>query len=73
MTTVDPHRMNEIMKVLTLISTIMLPLTFIAGIYGMNFEVMPELHWQYGYFGAIGTMLLTAVVFFVYFRRRGWI
>lgn len=67
------HRMNEIMKVLTLISTIMLPLTFIAGIYGMNFEVMPELHWQYGYFGAIGTMLLTAIVFFVYFRRRGWI
>ncbi|MBX7192124.1 MAG: magnesium/cobalt transporter CorA [Sandaracinaceae bacterium] len=67
------HRMNEIMKVLTLISTIMLPLTFIAGVYGMNFEIMPELHWRYGYFGAIGAMLLTGVVFFVYFRRKGWI
>ncbi|MBN8611336.1 MAG: magnesium/cobalt transporter CorA [Deltaproteobacteria bacterium] len=67
------HRMNEIMKVLTLISTIMLPLTFIAGVYGMNFEVMPELHWQYGYFAAIGSMLLTGVVFFIYFRRRGWV
>lgn len=67
------HRMNEIMKVLTLISTIMLPLTFIAGVYGMNFEVMPELHWQYGYFTAIGAMLVTAIVFFAFFRRRGWI
>jgi magnesium transporter len=61
------------MKVLTLISTIMLPLTFIAGVYGMNFDVMPELHWQYGYFAAIGSMLLTGIVFFIYFRRRGWV
>ncbi len=67
------HRMNEIMKVLTLISTIMLPLTFIAGVYGMNFEVMPELHYRYGYFIAIGAMLITAVAFFLYFRRKGWI
>jgi magnesium transporter len=51
----------------------MLPLTFIAGVYGMNFEFMPELHYQYGYFVAIAAMLITAVVFFVYFRRRGWI
>ena len=67
------YRMNEIMKVLTLISTIMLPMTFIAGVYGMNFEVMPELHWQYGYFTAIGAMGITAVAFFFYFRRKGWI
>lgn len=67
------HRMNEIMKVLTLISTIMLPLTFIAGVYGMNFEVMPELHYRYGYFIAVGAMLATAIVFFMFFRRRGWI
>lgn len=67
------HRMNEIMKVLTLISTIMLPLTFIAGVYGMNFEVMPELHYRYGYFIAWGAMLITAVGFFTYFRRKGWI
>jgi magnesium transporter len=67
------HRMNEIMKVLTLISTIMLPLTFIAGIYGMNFEVMPELHWQYGYFGGDRRDAAHRHVFFVFFRRRGWI
>lgn len=67
------HKLNEIMKVLTLISTIMLPLTFIAGVYGMNFEVMPELHWQYGYFTAIGAMLVTAAIFVWYFRRRGWL
>jgi magnesium transporter len=67
------HRMNEIMKVLTLISTIMLPLTFIAGVYGMNFENMPELHYQYGYFVAIVAMVITAIGFFVFFRRKGWI
>jgi magnesium transporter len=67
------HKLNEIMKVLTLISTIMLPLTFIAGVYGMNFEIMPELHWQYGYFSALGAMGITAIAFFVYFRRKGWI
>ncbi len=67
------HKLNEIMKVLTLISTIMLPLTFIAGVYGMNFEVMPELHWQYGYITAIGVMLTTAAVFVWYFRRKGWL
>lgn len=67
------HKLNEIMKVLTLISTIMLPLTFIAGVYGMNFDVMPELHWSYGYFSALGMMGVTAIVFFIYFRRKGWI
>lgn len=67
------HKLNEIMKVLTLISTIMLPLTFIAGVYGMNFENMPELHAQYGYFAALAVMGLTAVGFFILFRRKGWI
>jgi magnesium transporter len=67
------HKLNEIMKVLTLISTIMLPLTFIAGVYGMNFEAMPELHWRYGYFAALGAMLVTAAIFFAYFSRKGWI
>lgn len=67
------HKLNEIMKVLTLISTIMLPLTFIAGVYGMNFEVMPELHWHYGYFSALGAMCLTGIAFVVYFRRKGWL
>jgi magnesium transporter len=70
---INGHKMNEVMKVLTLSSTIMLPLTFIAGLYGMNFDVMPELHWQYGYFVAIGTMVLTAVGLVAFFKRRGWL
>ena len=63
---------NEIMKVLTQISTVMLPLTFIAGIYGMNFDVMPELHWRLGYPFALGLMVLTATALLVWFRRRKW-
>ena len=70
---INGHKMNEVMKVLTLSSTIMLPLTFIAGLYGMNFDVMPELHWQYGYFVAIGTMLITAIGLLAFFKRRGWL
>jgi magnesium transporter len=70
---INGHKMNEVMKVLTLSSTIMLPLTFIAGLYGMNFDVMPELHWQYGYFVAIGTMVLTAVALVAFFKRRRWL
>lgn len=67
------NRMNEIMKVLTIIGTIFIPLTFIAGIYGMNFEYMPELGWRYGYFGIWGIMLVMAAVLLVFFRRRQWI
>jgi len=70
---INGHKMNEVMKVLTLSSTMMLPLTFIAGLYGMNFEVMPELHWRYGYYFALGAMALTAVGLVGYFRRRGWL
>lgn len=70
---INGHKMNEVMKVLTLSSTIMLPLTFIAGLYGMNFDVMPELHWEYGYFVAIGAMVLTAVGLVAFFKRRGWL
>ena len=67
------NKTNEIMKILTQISTIMLPLTFIAGIYGMNFEHMPELHWTYGYPFAVGLMVITAVGLLVWFRRRHWL
>ena len=70
---VTANRTNEIMKVLALISTIMLPLTFIAGVYGMNFEFMPELRWKYGYVWALGLMLGVAVLFAWYFQRRGWL
>ena len=67
------NRTNEIMKVLTVLSTIMLPLTVIAGIYGMNFEHMPELHWRYGYLFALGLMAITDGALLLWFRRRGWI
>jgi magnesium transporter len=64
--------MNKIMKVLTIISTIFIPLTFIAGVYGMNFRFMPELGWPYGYPAIMGVMILTAAGMLVYFRRRRW-
>ena len=67
------NRMNEIMKRLTIISTIMLPLSLIAGIYGMNFEHMPELHWQYGYPYALGLMVAVASAIIVYFVKKRWI
>jgi magnesium transporter len=67
------HRLNEVMKVLTIISTILLPLTFIAGVYGMNFDYMPELHWRYGYFYVWGVMLAVAAGLLLFFRRRRWI
>jgi len=67
------NRMNEIMKVLTIFSAIMLPLTFIAGVYGMNFDNMPELHSRYGYFGALIVMIAIAVGMLIFFWRRGWL
>jgi len=67
------NRMNEIMKVLTIFSAIMLPLTFIAGLYGMNFDNLPELHWQYSYFAVLAIMLVVAVTMLFFFWRRGWI
>ena len=71
--TVSSNRMNDIMKTLTIVSVIFLPLTLIAGIYGMNFTYMPELTWRYGYFASLGLMGLIAVGFLYYFYRRGWI
>jgi magnesium transporter len=67
------NRMNKIMKVLTIISTIFIPLTFIAGVYGMNFKDMPELSSSYGYPITWGIMLLIAGAMLVFFKRRGWI
>jgi magnesium transporter len=67
------NRMNEVMKRLTVISTIMLPLSVIAGIYGMNFKLMPELEWEYGYAFAIGLMAAVAVSVLTYFRVKNWI
>ena len=67
------NRMNEVMKVLTIIATIFIPITFVAGIYGMNFEVMPELHWAWGYFGALGVMAAIVLVMVLFFRNKGWL
>ncbi len=67
------NRLNEVMKVLTIIATIFMPLTFLAGVYGMNFENMPELKWQYGYFMVLGVMLAVAMGMLVYFRKKKWI
>jgi magnesium transporter len=67
------NRMNEIMKVLTIFSAIMLPLTFIAGVYGMNFDNMPELHSRYGYFGTLTVMFVVALGMLIFFWKRGWL
>ncbi len=71
------QRMNEVMKVLTIISTIFMPLGFIASFYGMNFTDspynMPELHLRFGYFGVIAAMLITLGFLILWFRRRGWL
>jgi len=66
-------RMNEIMKVLTIIATIFIPLTFIAGVYGMNFAHMPELRHPWGYPAALASMIAVAGVMLLYFRKKGWV
>jgi len=67
------NKMNEVMKVLTIIATIFIPLTFIAGIYGMNFTFMPELNWKWGYFGIWGVMILVFLSMLFYFKRKKWL
>ncbi len=67
------HRMNEVMKVLTIIATIFIPLGFLAGLYGMNFENMPELKQPWGYPGLLTLMFLVVAGMLTYFRRRGWL
>jgi len=67
------NRMNEVMKVLTIIATVFIPLTFIAGIYGMNFAYMPELQWRFGYFIVLFIMALIFIGMIIYFRRRRWL
>ncbi|MBK6953085.1 MAG: magnesium/cobalt transporter CorA [Crocinitomicaceae bacterium] len=67
------NKMNEVMKLLTIISTIFIPLTFIAGVYGMNFTNLPEKDWKYGYFIIWGVMIVIAIGMLIYFRRRKWL
>jgi magnesium transporter len=64
--------MNEVMKALTVISAIFIPVTFIAGVYGMNFKFMPELETKYGYWITIGFMLALMIGMGVYFKRKKW-
>jgi len=73
------NRMNEVMKVLTIIATIFIPLTFVAGIYGMNFDPeaspynMPELSWYWGYPASLGVMIVIGIIMVIYFRRKQWV
>lgn len=66
------NRMNEVMKVLTVIATIFIPLTFIVGIYGMNFHYMPELTWKWGYFATLGIMFIMGTAMAIYFKKKDW-
>jgi len=67
------NRTNEIMKVLTIFSSILLPVNFVAGIYGMNFEFMPELHWRWGFLWAVGLMTIIALIMLTWFWKEGWL
>jgi magnesium transporter len=67
------NRMNEIMKVLTVMASVFIPLTFIAGVYGMNFQFMPEVAWRWGYPMVWGLFILLTLGMLLFFRRKGWI
>lgn len=67
------NRLNQVMKILTIVSTIFMPLSFVTGLYGMNFKFMPELSWRFGYPLALGTMLCISLGMLFYFRKKGWI
>ena len=67
------YKMNEIMKVLTLIATIFIPLTFVVGLYGMNFRNMPEIDWEFGYYSVLIVMALMVIGMLTYFRKKKWI
>jgi magnesium transporter len=69
----NSHETNRVMKVLTIITTIFMPLTFIAGLYGMNFEHMPELTWKYGYFITLTIMFIVGFGMFKWFQKKGWL
>ncbi len=70
---ISAQRTNEVIRVLTLFSVFFMPLTFIVGIYGMNFDVMPELRWRLGYPVVIGFMIVVTLIIFSWFRRKGWL
>jgi len=67
------NRMNEIMKTLTIIASIFIPITFIAGVYGTNFEYIPELAWEGSYFGMISVMVIIVIIMIMWFRKKQWL
>ncbi|MFT5512237.1 MAG: magnesium transporter [Bacteroidia bacterium] len=69
----ESNKMNKTMQVLTIIATIFIPMTFVAGIYGMNFDILPELHWKYGYLGFWSIMVVIIIIMVSFFRRRKWL
>jgi magnesium transporter len=71
-TSINSNRMNNIMMLLTVVTSIFIPLTFIVGVYGMNFKYMPELEWRYGYFLVMGLMSALAIILFYLFKKKGW-
>lgn len=71
-TAMNSNRMNRIMMILTIVSSIFIPLTFIAGVYGMNFDYMPELEMKYGYFIVLGAMILIGLSMLAWFKHKGW-
>ncbi len=70
---ISGQRTNEVIRVLTIFSVFLMPLTFIVGVYGMNFEHMPELRWEYGYLFSFGVMVLVTVVIYLWFKRKKWL
>jgi magnesium transporter len=70
---ISAQRTNEVIRVLTIFSVFFMPLTFIVGIYGMNFKVMPEIDWQYGYAYAIVLMVTVTLAIYFWFKRKGWL
>lgn len=67
------YKTNEVMKILTIFSTIFIPLTFLAGVYGMNFKYFPELDWKFGYFGFWGVSVLITLFMLRFLRNKGWL
>jgi magnesium transporter len=70
---VTSNRLNEVMKILTVITTILMPMTLIASIYGMNFKFMPELEWHYGYYSVLSLMAIIFIIVFIILKRKKYI
>lgn len=70
---IESNHTNEIMRTLTIISVFFMPMTFIVGVYGMNFDIMPELHWKYGYPLIMASMMILSLLIYLWFKRKKWL